>query len=193
MRATSFLNSAVGERGVDALTKAVERLPDLEAVILPRVAMAWLHTASDLGYEGEIPGTEAILKADTISYAGREAVVRDEFLAAVSLLCMAAGCSDLGLPVNLEPRQVARLAKSVDLLTKTRFLKRVRELEKTNESSGDQSATDLEKATDLPGKAAEPRGPQAPTPPGPQQKQAGTKPQQPVQPIGTQGTKKPTT
>ncbi len=204
MRGEAFLKAAVGERGVEALSKTAERLPDLEAVVLPRVAMAWLHTASDLGYEGRVPGTEAVIKSDTIAYGGNSTTIKDNFLAAVSLLCIAAGCNELAIPDRLRPSQVAYLAKSIDLLTKTRFLKRVQDLEEASGGEGSQTSTpgqdasqtssgNLEKGLDMPGKAAAPRGPQAPTAAVPQTKQQGKTQAQPKPAVGTDGNKKPLT
>lgn len=198
MRGHEFLTQAIGNPGVEALEKTATLLPELESVILPRVIMAWLHTASELGYEGPIPGTQAVMKSDAVCFGGSQAGVKADFIGAASLVCLAAGCNDLDVPSTLKPALVANLAKTVDLLTKTRFLKRVRELEKTATDEGSQTSdasTDdpLKKGTELPGKAAEPRGPQAPTAPVPQTKQQGQQPQQPKAPVGTSGNKKPLT
>lgn len=203
MKGEAFLRHAVGDQGYEALSAAVARIPELESVILPRVAIAYLHVADETCSEGQISGTDALLKAGEITFCGFAALVKTELPAAAALLCQAAGCDDLALPTSLEPRHVARLAKSVELMTKARFLKRLKELQnqaKTDEGSETstvgQSAVEestLEKGLELPGKAAEPRGPQAPTPPAPQTKQPGQTQQQPNPVVGTQGTKKPTT
>lgn len=199
MNGEAFLRSAVGDQGYEALANAAQRLPELEAVILPRVAIAWLHMAAEIGSQGHVIGTSALLKAESIEFDGQTACLKTEFPAAAALLCMAAGCVDLALPSRLEPRHVARLAKSVELMTKARFLKRVKEMEAASRSAeGSQTSTpgqsdaeesSLNKGLDMPGKAAAPRGPEKPTAPAPQTKQ-GAAQQQPREPIGTQGTKK---
>lgn len=299
MNGAAFLKEAVGLQGYEALSNAVARIPELEAVIVPRVAIAWLHVAADLGFEGQVPGTQALLKAGDVCYAGISVDVSTDMVGAATLVCQAVGC-DLEVPAGLKPQHVARLAKSVELMTKARFLKRVRELEQASSASGSETSTldqgsneesTLEKAADgdveppehktamiqvhwrspnyfwasrlnaqgqtitntgitespreakawaqgmaahyavqlhpqiewarhgdrlidpyiadhdeeeygtdphnplkkgveLPGKAAEPRGPQAPSAPAPQTKQPGRAQQQPQQPIGTTGPQK---
>ena len=204
MNGETFLRKTVGDESYEVLATVAERLPGLESVILPRVALAWLHVADELGFEGEIPGTDALLKAGEVSFGGYAATVKTEIIGAATLVCQAAGCQDLGLPERLDPRHVARLAKFADTMTKSRFLRRVKELEKTaSKSSSDSETTTpgqpddeestLEKGVELPGKAAEPRGPQAPSAPAPQVKQPGQAQQKPEQPIGAMGPQKPGT
>lgn len=203
MKGEAFLRHAIGDQGYEALSAAVAHVPELEAVILPRVAIAYLHVADEICFQGQIEGTDALLKAGEIWHDGFAAVIGAELPAAAALLCHAAGCDDLQLPQTLEPRRVARLAKSVELMTKAHFLKRIQELqnqaragEGSETSTPSESASEestLEKGTELPGKAAEPRGPQAPTAPAPQSKQPGQTQQQPNPVVSTQGTKKPTT
>lgn len=299
MNGEAFLRQTVGDQGYEALSNAVARIPELQAVLVPRVAIAWLHVAADLGFEGQIPGTDALLKSGDVCYAGLSIDVGTDMIGAATLVCQAVGC-DLEVPAGLKPQHVARLAKSVELMTKARFLKRVKELEQASVATGsetstpDQSSSEestlekgdplaesnpdhkvamvqvhwrspnmfwvsklnnkgqtisngtitqspheakrwaqgvaaahgvklhpeiewarhgdrlidpyiadhdeeeygtdphnpLKKGVELPGKAAEPRGPQAPTAPAPQTKQPGRAQQQPQQAIGTTGPQK---
>lgn len=205
MKGELFLRQAVGDQGYEALQNAVTRLPELESVVLPRVALAWLHVASELGHDGQIPGTEARMQKSedgrwTIDWNGVPTSIQDDLATAAIVLLASAGCDDLDLPQQLRPDHVARLAKSVELMTKARFLKRVKEMEShsRSESSSSQTSSEstgstkgvLEKGIDLPGKAAEPRGPQQPTAPQPQTKQAGMGQRPPPQPVGTDGPEK---
>lgn len=202
VRGAEFLRAAVGEAGFTALMKAADRYPAIAEAILPRVCIAWLDVARRCGYEGEVPGTQAMLKSGAI-YAQGTSEPLDQLHPAVSLLLVEVAGDDLELPEEFDPKLVSRLAKSIDLLTKRNFLMVLRDLEEAHperspeestpgsvtESSvgSDTSASvevsettesdnELEKGVALPGKASGPIPPAEPTPPAPQSKQKGQPP-----------------
>lgn len=126
--AKEFLTAALGADGYQALSRAAQRLPSLQAVYVPRAAIAWLQVAQRVGYEGPVPGTHASLEKGNLVSAGGCFSLASDFLRASSALVVDL-LDEVRIPEDLDPRQVARLGKSVDALTRARFLSRLRELE----------------------------------------------------------------
>lgn len=160
MQAQNFLTATVGLDGYQALSKAAERLQELESVFVPRAIIAWLDCATRLGFEGQVPGTQARLAKGAVDIDGQlyelGAAQSQERLRAGSALIMAL-LDDVSIPSELDPKQVARLGKSIDTLVKARFIAMVRDLEaaaevtpgeatgssETSESSSSSSDVDI--------------------------------------------------
>lgn len=194
VRGAEFLRAAVGDAGFAALKKAADRYPAIAEAILPRVCIAWLDVARRCCYEGEVPGTDALLKGGELHAQGVSEPL-EHLHPAVSLLLVEVAGDQLELPEEFDPKLVSRLAKSIDLLTKRTFLMVLRDLEeahpqKTDEESstetspnegtstdgevsGSSEDPELEKGVALPGKASGPIPPEAPAAPTPQSKQKG--------------------
>lgn len=207
MRGQQFLAAILGPQGVEVLQKAAERLPDLEAVIVPRAVIAYLENARAWNYEGPVPGTGArIEKQELCVGADRHGLAPQTFLRAAGALTLHVA-GDVSIPTVLDPRSVARLCKGVAALSKAKFLARIRVMESASESksdsdsdgsvsaslsvptsegslsisissagssAGEDSGSDVEKGTDLPGRQAPPGAPKAPVGPVPQKKAPGT-------------------
>ncbi len=181
MQAETFLTAVLGPDGYQALNKAAQRLPELEDVFIPRTILAWLDCAARLGFEGQVPGTEAQLSKGMLAVDGNVYPLGDDLtperVRAASALSLSLA-DDLSIPKDLDSKLVARLAKSVDTLTKARFLKMVKDLEASaqeispGEATGSAETTqepvevsELGKGIEEPGKAAKPRGPAGPEQP----------------------------
>jgi hypothetical protein len=165
MQAKLFLTATLGNDGFEALSKARERLPELESVFVPRAVIAWLDCATRLGYEGAVPGTGATIAKGELTVDGYKYDLQDPMRASSALV--ASLLENVTIPQRLEPKQIARLGKSIDTLTKAKFLKRIKELEDSakeesssaSESSESQDGDDLEKGIEEPGAAAKPKEP----------------------------------
>lgn len=202
MQAKTFLTAVLGADGFEALNKAAERLPELEAVFVPRTVIAWLDCANRIGFEGEIPGCDwaRIRKGELLLGGARHALADNRAAAAMMIALM----EDVSIPAELDPKMIARLAKSVETLTKQRFLAMIKALEEASEvspgeASGSPETTTaaesqstretmdgLDKGIEEPGQAAKPRGPAGPTAPKIATKAPATGAGQakPAQPVG---------
>lgn len=201
MQAKSFLTAVLGADGYEALVKGAQRLPELEAVFVPRTVIAWLDCAQRVGYEGQIPGTAASLAKGELDVDGQRYALTDNRAGAALMIAL---MDDVSIPEELDPKMVAKLAKSVETLTKKRFLDMIKALEdaaevspgeatgspETTESAESASTRetmdDLGKGIEEPGKAAKPRAPVAPSAPQIATKAPGTGAGQakPAQPVG---------
>lgn len=185
MKGSGFLSEVLGKDGLDVLEKSAEKLPFVQDLILPRVLIALFDTIKRIKYEGAIPGTSLLVKSSSliIPNASLEFSLENQFVEAVTAALVEVGGDDVSLPDDIDPKRMARLAKSVDLLTKARFLSRIKALEaaqvttkeksgSSEESSSHSVSPELEKGVELPGKAAPIRAPKKPDAPEPQKKQA---------------------
>ena len=199
MVGSQFLSAILGTHGVEVLQKAADCLPDLEAIIVPRTVIAYLEVAQRLGYEGDIPGTEATIEKGELCIADDRYAMDTDFLRAASALTLAVA-GDIRIPETLEPKRVARLCKGVAALSKAKFLARIRVLEdsardssastsnsvsvsngkvsisisETSAAAEDSQSGELEKdGLAMPGKAAPMGAPKPPTLPTPQKKAPG--------------------
>jgi hypothetical protein len=127
MPAKDFLVATLGQDGYEALSKAAQRLPALQSVFVPRTVIAWLDCARRAGFEGAIPGTQASLIKGELVVDGHAYDMAEPTRASAALIVSL--MDDVRIPEELEPRLVARLAKSVDTLTKARFISMVKALE----------------------------------------------------------------
>lgn len=125
----SLLEALVGREGAQALAKAAERIPELDAAMVPRALFSWLTLAAT-GYAGAVPGIAESHLALAKSESGFSGAVRvadaDYEFADVSLLHVSAAVATL---VGLEKHRVddrvreedlMRLGKTVDLLVRAR-------------------------------------------------------------------------
>lgn len=187
-----FLLTVVGADGLQALTKASEKFPELSNVFLPRAIISWLSVCQDASYSGKIPGLHsgnfielnksepgrAVIGEDAYSIdpARPETLVQVAAAIAVQL-----GADQNPIPEDIQPEHITKMAKSLDLLVKSKSLAWLEEEtpgenhapdeETPGEHHGEESSSALEKGVDLPGKAAGPRGPEEPEKPETPKKQ----------------------
>jgi hypothetical protein len=163
-----FLVATLGEDGAQALAKAAERAPVLQAVLVPRAILAWLQNVED--FEGELPGVEnsylCFSKSEntytgTVSLGdtayGFEAATPLQLAASIGI---ALGVDADALDPSLKDVDLQRLGKSVDILVRAR-----------------RTVADIRKA-EPPGPAAAPQQqgkPEAAMPPIKQPRQADIK------------------
>lgn len=162
-RKRQFIEAVVGEDGAAALVKACSASEQLAWAIVPRTLLAWLETVGALGFDGTLPGvsgTRLSLHKSAAGYSGR-VNVQDEIYqfdgasifhvagaVAVSLGAARAPADELGHP------QLHGLGKSIDLLVKSRTLRKIA-----------MRAPKAAGAVKLPGQAAAPQAPVGPTGP----------------------------
>lgn len=164
-RKYQFLEAVVGHDGARALAKASEHAVELDHAIFPRTILAWLAVASRFGHDGTVPGIEDVKLSFKKSERGFDGYVTlDGALhrfegASVDHL---AGCVAVALGLDHErvaesasPQKIAKLGKSIDLLVKSRMVLKL----------GKDEKDDQKKKINLPGVAAQPRGPLGPVPP----------------------------
>lgn len=175
--AKKFLLKVIGADGVQLLTKAAEQFPELTNVFLPRAILSWLSVAQEAEYGGKIPGltsrdTVCLKKSEPgMATIGGETYVIDynhpeSSIQVAAALCVALGADQHPIPDGVQPEQISKLSKSLDLLVKSKVIAWLEE----ESSSADDEDEDLEK-TNLPGKAAGPRAPEEPEAPEGQKKQ----------------------
>ena len=141
MQAQAFLEATLGADGYQALSKAAERLPELQSVFVPRTVIAWLSCAARLGFEGQVPGTEATITKGELLVDGYTYETQDLMKASAALTMHL--MDEVSIPEELDPKQIARLAKSVDALTKARFISMCKALEReaSHSHSADESSS----------------------------------------------------
>ena len=130
-----FLRTVLGLDGASALIKAAERSPEIEAVLVPRSILAWLGVAASSSYEGGVPGLEIVPLSFVKSeghYTGSIGVgtSRYDFIDApmsrlASAIAVALGVDSDKFDPALRNLDLARLAKSIDLLAKTRVIEQL--------------------------------------------------------------------
>lgn len=118
-----FLTSVLGPSGAKALSKALDRSPQLAHALVPRTILSWVGLACRLGYSGTVPGTD-VQVSFTKSTAGYDGTVDDFSLQSASIyqlssaLALALGVRPSEAPKQLKDLDLARLGKSIDLLVK---------------------------------------------------------------------------
>jgi hypothetical protein len=141
-RKLSFLQAVIGTDGANALTKATSARADLEWAILPRVIMSWLEVQSHAGeYAEAVPGVQAVQLSfrknedgftGSINIGSEAYKFKDATLYHVAgSIAVALGASPEHAP-ELRSPALAKLGKSVDLLVRSRTLRKMAELEKTS-------------------------------------------------------------
>ena len=166
-RKLSFLQAVIGADGAGALTKATNQHPDLEWAIFPRVVMSWLEAAAHAGeYAEALPGTNIHLsfRKNEDSFSGHVSIgpeiysFRDATLYHVAgSVAVALGASPEHAP-ELKSPALAKLGKSVDLLVRSRTLRKMQQ-----RHGGAKGTQPLGQAAS----AIPPAAPAAPTPPQP--------------------------
>jgi ribosomal protein S27AE len=123
-----FLSSVLGDPGAQALTKAGERWPVLQNVLVPRAILAWLSIEARHDYEGQLPGIDnsylSFMKSEH-GFTGAIAIGDNNYsFTDASLLHLAASVGvAMGIDSNpvdpqLRDQDIQRLGKSIDLLAK---------------------------------------------------------------------------
>lgn len=179
-RKHSFLQAVVGPDGARALAKAASS-PDLEWAIFPRVVMAWLEVVGHAGaYSAPtaLPGAPDVqmslakAESETGGYRGSINIGDHVYSFDDASLYHVAGSVAIALGVEgerapelLRSSALAKLGKNIDLLVKSRALRKAQELKRQGAAKG----------VNLPGQAAAPKGPIPPTPPQAIQQQPGVK------------------
>lgn len=167
-RKHAFLQAVVGGDGAKALAKAASS-PDLEWAIFPRVVMSWLEVVGHAGdYDADLPGAPdtklKLEKAEDGAYRG-SINIGDQLYAfddaslyhVAGSVAVALGTDHDRAPQLLRSSALAKLGKNIDLLVKSRALR------KAQEQRRQQSLP--KKRSNLPGQAAAPQGATPPTPP----------------------------
>jgi hypothetical protein len=189
-RKISFLQAVIGDDGARALTKATSASTDLEWAIFPRVVMSWLEVVSHGAYNSALPGTNdvklTLRKGADDAFFGSVNIgdelyaFRDTTLYHVAgAVAVALGAAPTNAPELRHP-SLAKLGKSVDLLVRSRTLRKMQQ----KHAGGAKG--------NLPGTAAAPRAPQGPV--GPvavqptQPSQVGTKVATAMKPAKTNAT-----
>ncbi len=141
-RTLQFIQAVIGADGARALVKAVGQSPDLEWALLPRVIMAWLGVVSHGEYEAHLPGVEETSLTFAKSehgFSGHIDIGQDVYAFRDASLEHVAGSVAVALGVDprlapeLRSPHFAKLGKSIDVLVRSRTLRKAREeLEKTS-------------------------------------------------------------
>jgi hypothetical protein len=148
----SFLKAVLGNDGMQAMRRAVDRDPRLEYYLVPRTLLGWAMSKSQ--YEGTIPGVDIYVnfKKSESGYGGKLGIpgtpvtsftAQDEYALVANL---AASMGFEGGVFAGTDKMLVSLGKSVDALLKARAATRA-----------------LEKGgVDLPGATAKPQQPKGP-------------------------------
>ncbi len=132
-----FLRYIVGNEGSDALNKAIESIPVIGSVVIPRAIVAWLSVVSKVGFEGEIPGLEqsflGLTKAEENTLTGAMTIGDQLYTFEKADLLHVAASLGVALGIDLEPvsndlknKDLTRLGRSIDLLVKSEFIKQAK-------------------------------------------------------------------
>lgn len=144
----AFLIKTLGNDGACALSKAVEREPELASIIVPRAVLAWIGQQG-LNYEGGLPGHEnsylTFSKSDGV-YSGVIALEQGPYhFDGATVYHLAASITmSLGVDGSIDSgvRDVvlAKLGKSIDTLVKAQSITTdLKKAEKPLSSHGDYS------------------------------------------------------
>ncbi len=180
--AKKFLLKVLGADGVQLLAKASEQFPELSNVFLPRVIISWLQAAQSAEYGGAIPGLNirdnVCLKKNepgSATIGGETYVVDasrpDTIVQVAAAMAVAMGADQDPIPEQVQPEQVWKLAKSLDLLVKSKTIAWLEEESSSCDGDGGEESPEEMEKVDMPGKAAAPKGPEEPQGPAPQKKQ----------------------
>lgn len=144
---TEFLTVVLGADGAGALKKALDKSPQLSAVLLPRTILSWTLSASNWGYEGPIPGVAKsfinLRRSETPGlYSGAISTPAGTVTFVDTTLYRLA--AHLALTLDVDPRvapelkdvDLARLGKSIDVLTRANLLSKARPGPKLMSSHG---------------------------------------------------------
>jgi len=128
-----FMCGVLGTEGADALKKAASRSTALENVLLPRAILAWLDLASrNDTFEGSLPGlhnTYLQFNKSEQGYSGSIGIEGEVFsfngvsvYHVASSVAVALGLDQEPVDVHLRPEDLARLGKTIDILSKAHVL-----------------------------------------------------------------------
>jgi len=132
---TRFLREVLGPDGAEALFKAVRRSPVLSQVLVPRTIISWTLSASAYGYQGPLPGlTKSFVefrKSESPGLYSGSLTVGDDTIPFTNTtlyrlaahVAIALGTEPGAVHADLRDLDLARLGKSIDILTKARLLK----------------------------------------------------------------------
>ncbi len=140
-----FLRFIVGNEGTDALNKAINSIPPIGSVVVPRAIVAWLSIISKVGFEGSIPGVPqsflGLSKTENNSLTGAMTIGDQLYTFEGADLLHVAASLGVALGIDLEPvsdnlknKDLTKLGKSIDLLVKSEFIKQAK-LSKSNDES----------------------------------------------------------
>lgn len=129
----AFLEGVLGQ-GATALQKAVAKAPVLENLLLPRTIISWLNIATQIGYDGAIPGipdsqihlqkSEEDNWSGSIEIAGHEYEFVDADICRVGAhIAVAVGADDDKINPQAKTVDIVKLGKTIDLLVKSRAVK----------------------------------------------------------------------
>ena len=179
-RKDDFLLGLLGVYGASAIKKAEELHPSLGSVIVPRCAVAWVRCFRHTGYAGDIPGIQNTRIVFNKSEKGYEGEIKFQNNASYSFKDVSeyhvAACvvTALGLEEeavsDVKSIEVARLAKSLDLLVKAHTIneeaeqKAIQRLKLIRDAAKGVTAKLRKKDKDPAGTGSAAK-PQAPTPP----------------------------
>lgn len=188
--AKDFLMSILGADGLQMLTKASESYPSLSSVFFPKAVLSWLDVVQKAEYRGVVPGLDNVQvrfeqNATNLSTPGQSYTfgVQKEDLAKTAAVLLVSFGED-AIDQDVKQADIGKLAKSLDLLVKSKSLAWVQVSEESSSSSEESSSEEslsegpeqeasepevMEKI-DLPGKAAPAWGPKPPEAPEPQKK-----------------------
>ena len=134
-RKLKFLQEVVGVDGASALTKATSANPDLEWAVIPRVILSWLEVVSHApDFNGNVPGVPSarlVFKKSESAFSGYIDLGNDTYtFKDASLYHIAGGVavalgSDHEQALPLHNPALAKLGKSVDLLVRSRTLRKI--------------------------------------------------------------------
>ncbi len=160
-----FLRAIIGNEGTDALNKAIDTIPVIGSVVVPRAIVSWLSILSKVGFEGSIPGVKdsyfSLIKTESLSLTGA-LTINDQLhtFEEADLLHVAASLG-VALGIDLEPvsdnlknKDLTKLGKSIDLLVKSEFIKKAKAIKKASDESDAMPAPANEQ--DEPVKATKP-------------------------------------
>lgn len=137
--------------------------PDLEWSLLPRVVLSWLEVVAHGSYNGAIPGiedTHLSLRKSEGDFNGSISIGNDTYTFREASIYHVAGSMAVAMGLDHEPQpalkhpSLAKLGKSIDILVKSRTLRKAQE----KHSGAARGVT-------APGTAAAPKAPTGPLEP----------------------------
>lgn len=130
---TSFLQAILGNDGLKTIKNTIDHFPSITNVIIPRSIVSWVSTASQVSYDGIIPGINnsnislaknggnfdgSISMGDGVYNFDNESVLH-----IAAALGIALGVKDCKVDPMLKGQDLSKLGKSLDLLIKSQFVK----------------------------------------------------------------------
>ncbi len=146
-----FLRQIIGNEGTDALNKAIDTVPAIGSVVLPRAIVSWLSILSKVGFEGSIPGVKesyfSLVKSENQTLTGALTINSQLYTFEQADLLHVAASLGVALGIDLEPvnenlknRDLTKLGKSIDLLVKSEFIKQAKAVKKSVDDTNIQAA-----------------------------------------------------